>query len=241
MKNLCLFFVSLVIFFVSCGYNSHRQMIKDESIIVTKERILSPYNQIVSTGGFDVVLTEGEVGKVKIEASENIEPYILTEVSGEILTISMKSNKSYEFRSKILVYVPVNQLLNKITLTGSGDVDLKFPLKVNNLECVITGSGDMDLNLIAEETNLFIGGSGDIDIKGVTGKFKLAIGGSGDIDAKNFKAEIVEAKIMGSGDIQVNAKNEVNASIFGSGNIVIYGNPQKRSRHISGSGDINFK
>lgn len=240
MKNICLFVVSLMIF-VSCGHNFHRQTIKDEGVIVTKERTLSPYNQIVSTGSFDVVLTEGEVGKVKIEASENIEPYILTEISGGILTISMKSNKSYEFRSKILVYIPVNQSLNKISLTGSGDMDLKFPLKVNNLECVVTGSGDVDLNLISEETNLFIGGSGDIDIKGVTEKFKLGIGGSGDIDAKNFKAEIVEAKIMGSGDIQVNAKSEVNASIFGSGNIVIYGNPQKRNTQIKGSGNIDFK
>lgn len=236
MKNLC-FFVLFLMSLIGFG----QKTIKDNGVIVSEERKLTPYNQVVSNANLDVVLIEGEVGKIKIKASENVLPYILTEVKNEILTIGLKPDNWYQFKHQVLVYVPVNQSLNKISLIGSGDLSLDFPLNVSQLDCVLKGSGDANLNLIGKDLTLFLSGSGDIKLKGSAQDIKAEVQGSGDIEAKNFNTETATIRVSGSGEVSLSVQKEVNASVSGSGDITIYGNPQKRNRHISGSGDIEFK
>jgi hypothetical protein len=65
-----------------------------------------------------------------------------------------------------------------------------------------------------------------------------AISGSGNIKTTDLTANIVNAKIAGSGNIKVHAVNEINAQSSGSGNIIYTGNPTIIKSNSSGSGSI---
>lgn len=47
-----------------------------------------------------------------------------------------------------------------------------------------------------------------------------------------------QARVTGSGDIEMHSSSKVNANITGSGDIVCYGNPQIQQIKTTGSGDV---
>jgi hypothetical protein len=56
--------------------------------------------------------------------------------------------------------------------------------------------------------------------------------------AANLETNSCEVKITGSGDVEINVKDELNANITGSGNVRYKGNPGKVNSHSAGSGNV---
>ena len=92
----------------------------------------------------------------------------------------------------------VNSTNLKIALAGSGD--LKVTGTAKDLEAKIAGSGDLDCSKIeAKNAEVAVAGSGDLKVNCIK-NLTASVAGSGDIHYKN-KPEIVDKKIVGSGDI----------------------------------------
>ncbi|GET46089.1 head GIN domain-containing protein [Capnocytophaga felis] len=231
----------LVTFSVSYGQWFGKKTIKDNGNIVNKERQVGDYNSVKLKGFIDVILLKGEVGKVRIEASDNVEPYILTTVKGGEITIELQEGYSYNFKHKVNVYVPVNERLEQVSLSGSGDISMKEQIKVANLKCMLSGSGDISINFDAIRLDLSLSGSGDLIAKGNCPEISIKLVGSGDITTDGIRAEHVTAQLSGSGDIDVYASKSIKARVSGSGDISVKGNPELQDTHVSGSGEIHFR
>lgn len=231
----------LLAFSASYGQSSGKKTIKDSGNIINKERIVSSYDQVVNTTFLDVILTEGEVGKIRLEVSDNIEPYIITKVENNVLKVELEPKTNFNLNHKAIVYVPVNQNLKRIAMVGSGDIKLVHRLKVDKLQCSVTGSGDAEINVQAKELHLQVKGSGDIEAQGETETLHAQLTGSGDIDASKVNANVVNAQLSGSGDIDVHANKEIKATVSGSGDISVKGKPTKQDTKTTGSGEIKFE
>lgn len=210
--------------------------------MTTQTRSVSNYDEVALLGSMNVELVAGKEGKIKVEAEENLMEYILTEVEGGHLKISVEKGYNLQpSRNKnIRITVPFESL-DAVTLTGSGDIYSSDEIKSENFEVKMTGSGDIKLSLVSKNTHAGITGSGDITLRGNTGDFECKVTGSGDISAFDFKAERVKATVTGSGDIQVYASEEIRAKVPGSGDIEYKGNPKKEDFRTMGSGDITKK
>jgi len=77
-----------------------------------------------------------------------------------------------------------------------------------------------------------------MSLTGNSNNFSTGISGSGNMNAQKLTAQVVNAKISGSGNVKVNAVNEINAKTSGSGNIIYSGNPTIIKANSSGSGSI---
>ena len=210
---------------------------------MTKEvRSVGNYEGVSLLGSMDVKLITGKEGDLQIEAEENLIQYIETEVKGGKLMISTKKGYSLDpSRNMTLkVTVPVEEI-SEVTLIGSGDIFSSVTLKSENLEIGITGSGNIKLPVQASNASASVTGSGDIELKGSANDFKCIVTGSGDIAAFEFKCKNVRATIIGSGDIQVYASEELKAVIPGAGDIEYKGNPEKEDFKSMGTGSISKK
>lgn len=232
--------VFLATFSASYGQIFGGKTIRDNGNIIVKERSVNHYNKVIISTPLDVVLVNDPMGKIRLEVSENLEPYLITSVSGNALNIELRSGNRYHIKHKAVVYVPVNETLESILLSGSGDISADHTLNVSSLSCEVSGAGDVELNIQAKSLSLKVSGSGDIEVQGSSEKLTAVVTGAGDISAKNLKSQYVTAKIVGSGDISVFAQKEIKASITGSGDISISGKPAKQDTSVIGSGDINF-
>ena len=136
-----------------------------------------------------------------------------------------------------MITVPFEDI-SKVTLSGSGDVYSKDPIKATNFKTGVSGSGDVKLMLDAETTEGYVTGSGDLVLSGSSSNFDCSVTGSGDLKAYSLDAKEVSASVTGSGDVQVTATASLKARVTGSGDIMYKGDPKIEDKKVSGSGDI---
>ena len=229
--------VFLALLMINCSKN---QVVVGSNNIITQEKQLSVYDRIEVLGNYDVIFTDGEVGKIKIKAPDNILPLIQTEVSDGLLKIGAEKNR-YKVKEPIIIYVPVDSRLKQVDIKGSADIYSEKNLETKALNVDIYGSGDVRLQVEASSLALKIDGSGDIRVGGKTDNLSININGSGDVEVPNLKAEKAAISISGSGDVSAYVTEDVDISIAGSGDVIIKGNPKKIKQKIKGSGRVNVK
>ncbi len=229
--------VFLALLLINC---SKGQVVVGSSNIISQEKQLSAYDRIEVLGSYDVIFTDGEVGKIKIKAPDNILPLIQTEVSDGLLRIDTGKSR-YRVKEPIIIYVPVDSRLKQVVIKGSADIYTEKSLETKALEVDVYGSGDVRLQVDASSLALKIDGSGDIRVGGKTDNLSINISGSGDVDASKLTAEKAVININGSGDVSAYVTENVDVSIAGSGDVTIKGNPKKVKRIINGSGRVSVK
>lgn len=126
-----------------------------------------------------------------------------------------------------------------LSLDGSGRV--QFNGRYRQARVVLHGSGDLSLdagNSDSIEAELM--GSGAISLAGATRRFKLEASGSGTLDAQRLRADEAQLRQTGSGSATVTVHDTVTASVSGSGDIDVHGEPAQRSVSRTGSGTVHF-
>ncbi|HWB27318.1 MAG TPA: head GIN domain-containing protein [Chitinophagaceae bacterium] len=205
--------------------------------LTTETRNVSSASDIESHGFFDVEIVHGSSPSVKIEADENLIPYILTENEDGKLVIHTKDHVGLSSNNKIKVYVTTDRV-DGIALSGSGNVTSDAKLDgSNHLRLSISGSGDMTLDINTPYVESSISGSGNINLSGETKDSKITITGNGDYKASDLQAENAEVHITGSGSVNVATSVKLTVRITGSGDVYYKGSPAIE-QHITGSGTI---
>lgn len=128
----------------------------------------------------------------------------------------------------------------KVRMEGSGS--LHFNGRFREVDAGMSGSGELDLNGGSgiERFDAVLSGSGHLTIVGSTRELQANASGSGELDARHLRADKVQVSQTGSGQSTVRASQTVTASISGSGDIEVIGNPAERSVSRSGSGAVTF-
>lgn len=229
MKRILTAVISTLIF-CSC------QTITGSGNIITQIKNVSEFNGVKTSGSIDIEVMNNETESVKIEADDNVLPYIIVNVEAGLLNIHYKSGISFiNDHVKVFVSAPV---FKKIFVAGSGGISSKGILKSGDTEIKISGSGDIDVAIDAPMVKADIKGSGTIIIKGKTKNFTAGISGSGDIKCRDLLSENTSVIIAGSGTAHVFASVNLNATVSGSGDIFYSGNPTSPETHITGSGSV---
>ena len=140
---------------------------------------------------------------------------------------------------KVQLRIPVEDI-KEITLAGTVDVNNKEMLKFNDLAVKLAGSGNMNLNLTTNNLSIKLAGSGNIHLNGKSDNATFIIAGSGEMEAFDFQIGSLEAKVAGSGDMNVMVTEALKATVAGSGDISYKGHPKKDDINVAGSGSIKM-
>lgn len=176
---------------------------------------IKPFTHIETNGAYELIVTQGPQGDLKITGDDNIVSAVKLTNEGEKLVIGMDDDYTSNNRLKIEVTMPT---IAGIAINGSGGA------KVAKVQ--------------GDDLQLAINGSGDMDVEGSVESLDISINGSAEIDASNLRAAEVQTSISGSGSIQTFAEKTLSASISGSGEIRYKGQP-KVSKSIAGSGEVS--
>lgn len=244
MKNLILLFSLglLVPNVANAQWWSTSEKVTGNNQLTTQKRTVGGFDEVAVTGMMDVQLVAGREGGITIEAESNLMEYLETKVENGKLRISVQKgiNLQPSRNRGIKITVPVEQIY-AVALTGSGNITATTRLQSTNFKVDLTGSGDINLDLETENLEGTLTGSGDVILKGKVREFSCKVTGSGDFLASNLSAEMVDAAVLGSGDIEIRVTNSLKARVSGSGDIHYYGNPEKEDFKTTGSGTISKK
>lgn len=238
MKNTVV--LSIALLFIAVANAQWGKKINGNGNRVTLERTTTDYDEIAVAGWFDVELVAGREGKLTLTGEENLLEYIETEVKNGTLSIRVEKGVNLNpssWKSGLLITVPVESI-RAVSLSGSGDIVGKQPIKASHFEASISGSGDVSLRIEAESVATSLSGSGDITLGGRAVDLKVQVSGSGDVKAYELQADNVDVSVSGSADVKVTAHKRLTARVSGSGDVQYQGNPEKVDSKSSGSGDV---
>lgn len=220
------------------GWGSER--ITGNGDVTTEARDTGAFDAVSLSGGFRVVIRQGQGSKVEVRADRNLLPYIETRVveSGKGRTLEISPRKGVNLSTangpSFTLEMPA---LRAVAVAGSGTVTVEA-MKTGGVDAAIAGSGDIQFKALdAERLGMKVSGSGNIVAAGRAGSASVSIAGSGDVRAADLATEEVKVSIAGSGDAQVQATRRLHVSIAGSGDVKYVGAPEITSS-IAGSGKI---
>lgn len=216
---------------------AQKNNVKGNGNIITTTRTVADFDKIAVSGSFNVKLIKGKTKTITIEASSNLMEAIETEVEDGLLKIKFKSGWNIRTSKKINITV-VFEALSSVSMSGSGSVTSADEIIANDLNLKVSGSGSMKLKLFTDQLTAAISGSGNLKLNGETNVVTCSISGSGNLNAADLKATITNAKVSGSGNVKIQALEEIHAKVSGSGNILYSGNPNIIKTNSSGSGAV---
>jgi len=236
MRKIYLFALLAATITSSCDF-MFRKTIHGNGKLRSEQRTVNNTERIKSMGNFNTDIVQGTPSAVKIEADENLLPYILTESREGKLVIHAREGYNLSSENKIKVTVTTDKL-EEVELDGSGNVNGvgKFTGS-DHLKISVAGSGDINLSANTPEVESSIAGTGNITLSGETKSSKIEIAGVGDYKAEDLMSENVEIHIAGSGNARVYAENNLDIHIAGSGDVYYKGNANVK-QEIAGSGRI---
>ena len=225
MKVKSLLLLVLTLSLASCSsygqrgiFGSGLQVVTGSGNIKTEVRNLSDFTGVETNGSISVTIKRSANFEVKVEADDNLLPYIVPEVSGNVLYIKMKSNMNIVSSKRMHVYVSMPQL-TALGTRGSGSISCESKFEGNELVAKTQGSGSIQFSFDGKSAVVSTQGSGGIKFSGSIRKTEINTHGSGSIKAQ-LTAEATQLSTDGSGSINISGTtNNVIAQVQGSGSI----------------------
>lgn len=236
MKNfLSLFSVALLI--TSCNFIGGKR-VEGSGNVTSQDRPVTGFSAVQSSGFFDVYLSSGAIQAVRVEADDNLHPYIETRMNGTELEIDTKEGYRLSTDKQIKIFI-TSPSFTRVHLSGSGNIISQNQISGSEkIDLSVSGSGNIKVDLHAPSVDAHMSGSGDINLSGEAKKFEGSLSGSGNIHAMDLKTEETGIRISGSGDADVFASTKLDVRVTGSGDVRYKGGVQQVTSNITGSGSV---
>lgn len=237
MKSLRILTIAIVVLSISaCTHAQFRKTVYGNNHVVTKDRQVENFTGIKVSTGIDVYLKQGETEKVSVEADDNIQEYILTEVRGGVLNVYTEATIRSAERKR--VYVTVKEI-SSIRTSSAGDVFGESPIKSDRLELSASSAGSIKLDVSAKEIKADISSSGDITLTGITDLLEADLSSAGDLNAYELNTREADVSVSSAGDADVNVTEKLTARASSAGDINYHGNPKYIDVHSSSAGGVH--
>lgn len=209
-----------------------------------QNRTVQPYDVVLIEGNFEVTLYSGSEGQIQLHGSEKQLESVIVKNTSRGLQIKYASHWTTVFKKTkthkpVRVRIPFEDL-SGVSLSGSGSLKSTDLLSAQSFSSRLAGSGNINLTIKAQKTSVSVSGSGKILLNGNTTNLDTGLAGSGAIDCQGLLAKSTKANLTGSGKIYLQALQTIDTKISGSGQITVYGNPNKVTTKNVGSGKTKF-
>jgi hypothetical protein len=206
--------------------------------VVAETRNVSDFHAIDVSYPAQVLVKQGAKESLKIEAEDNLLPYLKTQVRGGTLEIfyDRNSNKHINTTKTVKITIVVKDL-DEVEFTSAGELTINA-LKSDALDVSLSGAGNLDLNDIdVKELHVSLSGAGSLTASGTADNLDVNISGFGDFKGADLHTQNALVDISGAGSGTVWVDHDLTAQISGAGSVNYYGSASV-TKQISGVGSV---
>ncbi len=237
MRSLKILAISLAILSVTALSQAQFHSVRGNHKVVTEERKAGNFTGIKVSSGIDVILKQGNNESVSVEADENLQEYIMTEIKGDVLNVYV-DNINIRDAERMRAYVTMKEI-NSVRTTSAGDVVGETPIKTEKLELSASSAGNIKLEVTAKHIDVDISSSGDITVSGKADFLECDLSSAGDLNAFDLEAREADISVSSAGDADVTVTEKITARASSAGDINYRGNPKFIDAHSSSAGGIH--
>jgi len=207
---------------------------------MTQVRKLSGFHSVDLRSLGTVVLASGPEHKVEVEAAEDLQTRVRTEVRDGVLVVGLRWWLGALLRmaalSDVVVRVTTPEL-RELRLSGAGQVRSEGTFKLEDLDVRLSGAGRLTLDLEARRVDARLSGAGAMELSGAADEVEFLLSGAGALRAEGLQARRVRVKASGAGECRVHASESLEADVSGAGSVRYRGKPRVESR-VTGVGKV---
>jgi hypothetical protein len=203
--------------------------------VLKETRKVTSFDGIEVSGAFDIILKQGTVEEVILEADANLLPLIRTDVVGG--TLRLETRKPINHVTVMKAYITVKDL-KRIDVSGAVDINTDGRITVPELSIDASGASDSKLELAVQKLKLDCSGASKMRFSGYATDVNMDLSGASDIFGFDMLVENFDIEISGAGNAQINVTKKIRAEISGAGSVKYKGSPTEIDQSVSGAGSI---
>lgn len=205
----------LFILLITLGSCDIDQFVGSGVVATENRNIDSVINTIETSSSISVDLFQSNTASLEVTTDDNLLANVLTETSGNTLTISLENGSYSNVSFNVRVGLPS---ISSIIKSGSGNMSFRDFIGLDELIVRMSGSGNVDM--IGSVTRLY-----------------YTKEGSGNLNGFDMNCVNVEIDQEGSGNIEITATTSIDGRLEGSGSLFFRGSPNVNVE-LGGSGSI---
>lgn len=237
----------------SCNFDMNFQGVQGNGQVVEDSRTLNAsFSDIRVSGGLNVYITQSDIETILVEADENLQDLIITEVENQVLKIRTKKNIGKAASKKVMVNIKNVENIkvssgsnvystNTITsqhlqLESSSGSNMTLNTATKSLVCEASSGSNITLQLTASAVECSSSSGSNITLTGEALKILAEASSGSNIYAGELLSESSHVNASSGSNITVNATEELVAKATSGGGVYYSGNPHKieKSNHMSG-------
>ena len=236
MKKMLIPVCSVIL--ISCLLSSCLFGINGSGKVVKSERQVAPFTSISASAGLEIILMQDSIVKVVVEADDNLQEIIKTEVSNGELKIYPKQQIGHCKSKKIVVTF---KTIHALDASSGSEIISKMVLKIPSLHLSASSGANADLMLEVTKLNVDASSGGNIRLSGITDSFDVDASSGANIKATDIVSKSCNAGASSGGNVKVFATEKINAQASSGGFIKVKGSPKERNIQKSSGGNIDLE
>lgn len=241
MTTIVKFLIALLVgaLVTSCNFDFNISGVKGDGNVVTENRFFNKeFTKIKASEDLDVYLTKSTSTAVKVQADENLQEYILTEIKNGVLHIHTSESVGKASAKKILVNFTY---LDEINSSSGAEIHTTNFILSDNINIKASSGSHQELAIKASSITCKSSSGASIELDGNTKNISANASSGSVINAYSLIAENCTTKSSSGANIDVNCKTTINAKASSGSNISYTGNPQDVSKSKSSAASISKK
>lgn len=222
----------------SCAVDMFNRVNGNRNVVTENRSSKEDFTKIKVSTGLDLYLSQGSENKIVVEADENLQDIIMTEINDGVLKIYSEKNIWKAKARKVYVTI---KTIEELTATSGSDVYSEKTLQAENIKISSTSGADINISIDADTVETSATSGSDIEISGVANNHTSRATSGASIDAYQLKSKNVTVKVTSGADINIYASESINAKATSGGDVDFKGNPKQVNKKSSSGGSISAK
>lgn len=209
--------------------------------------IIEDFQSINVNARYTVYLKQSNETKMEVRALKEVMDISTFEVENGVLNINIKrDNKDksiweeiddIKIAPKLDIYISMKEV-KSLSVNGNGKIITENSIASDDLTLTVAGSGMLEADIKGKKLTINHAGSGIMKLKGYATNVELNMSGYGKIEAYSLEVNNMIAKLTGSGNIEAFVSDDMNATVYGRGNIKFKGDTKKLTKNQYGQGKV---
>lgn len=223
--------------FQSCvNMNWDKETISGNGNVTTATRTMNTsFNAVHAKTGLDVRIEQGNTTKIEVQADENLQDHIFTEVKDGILSVYADVNIRSSEAKKVYITVPE---LYEIKSSSGASVKSENKLNFEKLELDSSSGSLIEIEVASKSLSCESSSGSSIIVKGKTNTIDSQSSSGSTINLGKLVAETGKANSSSGSSTIVNVKNELNAHASSGSSISYVSKPNSLIVDESSGGSI---
>jgi len=221
--------------FASCNFNMNS--IEGSGNVTTEKRIVQgDFKSVSVSNAIDVVIEQSDSTEIIVEADDNLQKEITTEVKNGTLIIKCKYSSFNDVTKRVTVKMPV---IEKLEASSASSINSKKVILGEKIDLDSSSASTINISTESDSVLLSASSGSTINVEGKALKLKTDASSGSTIDAKKLIANDIDADASSGSSISIHPKVSLKAEASSGASINYEGSPKSLEQKSNSGGSIN--